>query len=153
MMSPESAERAVREMYEDERDKLGYPAIEHIARVAHAVDERMRFAGELRRHAAVVAWLHDAVEDGHMSFRQVYDEVDALVFRCMLLLTRDGKGTYMDYIRRLRDEPGDAGNVVRVVKGCDLDDNMSRPCPPEMTGMREPGGRYWRAKRALEGRA
>jgi hypothetical protein len=30
-----------------------------------------------------------------------------------------------------------------------LDDNISRPCPEHMRGMREPGGRYHKAKALL----
>lgn len=143
-------EEMVRELYEDDRDKLGYPAIEHIVRVAHGVESMPWRRPSLKESAVRVAWLHDTVEDGKLSHLQAYDLLSRLEFYCLLLLTRDGKGTYMDYIRRLRDAPGQAGQIVRSIKRVDLMDNMSRPCPPNMTGMREPGGRYWRAYRVLE---
>ena len=139
MMTEERARELAEDAYEDRRDKLGYQEIEHVTAVAEAVP-----SGDTCR---AVAWLHDAVEDGLLSFRQMYEEMSSDQFQALLLVTREpGLGlTYMNYIRTIADAPGLAGEVARVVKIADLEHNMRRPCPPEMEGMRRPGGRYDRA--------
>lgn len=129
----------VEPLYEDRRDKLGFQEWEHIQAVANAVTENCR----------AVAYLHDTVEDGLLTFREVYNRTHVVQFEAILLLTRDGKGTYMDYIRRLRDASGYVGHMVREIKNADLNHNMTRPSPEDMTGMRLPGGRYDRAQKVL----
>lgn len=142
MLTVAKAQELIEGPYEDRRDKLGYPEIEHIKRVAAAVS----------RPARPMALLHDAVEDDVYTFRELYPLCDPIQFETLLLITRDGTLTYMNYIRMLRDAPGAAGEYAREIKRADLKDNMSRDCPSSMKGMREPGGRYWRAWETLTGR-
>ena len=143
MLTVERAQEIARKAHGERRDKLGYQEIDHIERVAACVSLAAR----------PVAYVHDCVEDGLWSFRQAYKELSATQFEALLLVTREpGNGlTYMEYIRTIRDAPGEAGAIAREIKNADLDDNMSRPCPESMRGMSKPGGRYHRAKNILAG--
>jgi hypothetical protein len=141
MLTIEQAAEIARKAHGERRDKLGYQEIDHIERVAATVSAKAR----------PVAYLHDAVEDGLYSFRRAYTLMSPTQFQALLLVTREpGNGlTYMEYIRAIRDFPGEAGDIAREIKNADLDDNMSRPGPESMRGMKEPGGRYYRAKALL----
>lgn len=140
-LSPEGARTLAYPLYEDRRDKMGYPEWEHIARVAGAVPVPYR----------AVAYLHDTVEDGLLSFRAMFNVLSTTQFYALLLLTREPglRLTYMEYIRAIHDNVTQAGEMAREIKLADLKDNMTRPCPAEMTGMREPGGRYHLAYQLL----
>ncbi len=142
-LTPERARELAVKVYEDRRDKRGYEEFSHAEAVANGVP----------KWAQAVAWMHDTVEDGLLSFKQMYREMSREQFEALLLLTREkGMGqTYMQYIGEIALAPGTAGEIARAVKLADLKHNMSRPCPPEMTGMREEGGRYHRALAILEG--
>ena len=135
------AQEMIEPVYGDRRDKLGYPEIDHIMRVAEGVSEIAR----------PMAILHDVIEDGLFTFRQLYPLCDIYQFETLLLITRDGTLTYMNYIRMLRDAQGLPGQLAREIKLSDLTDNMTRPNPSNMQGMRQPGGRYWRAWQTLTG--
>lgn len=150
-MRPEQAEEIVRDAYEDRRDKLGYDEILHVEAVVAGLDKYLvgHPFDSLREDAEVVAWLHDTVEDGLISLRELYHDLTGIQFEALLMITRDNRQTYMNYIRMIRDYPGDVGEILRAVKNADLDHNISRPCPEHMQGMREPGGRYFRAKSEL----
>lgn len=130
----------------ERRDKLGYQEFDHIERVANAVSLEAR----------PIAYLHDAVEDGLISFRTAWSEMDDDQFYALLLVTREpANGTYMDYVRAIRDAAqigggNTAGKIALEIKRADLHDNMTRPSPESMTGMREPGGRYVRAAALLD---
>ncbi len=91
------------------------------------------------------------MEDGLWSFRYAYKEMSPTQFEALLLVTREpgNRLTYMEYIAAIATAPGEAGDIAREVKNADLDDNMTRPCPENMRGMSEPGGRYYKAKRLL----
>lgn len=153
-MKPDQAREIVEDLYEDRRDKLGFPEFVHIEAVARGAARAADAApvdDAVVDDAAVVGWLHDAVEDGLLSFRELYHDLTGVQFEALLMITRDGRLTYMNYIRMLRDYPGVVGEIVRAVKLADLEHNISRPCPEHMQGMREPGGRYDRALKCLNG--
>lgn len=141
MLTVVKAQELIEPVYEDRRDKLGFQEIEHIIRVADNVSELAR----------PIALLHDAVEDELYSFRQLYPLMAQYQFEALLLITRDGTQTYLDYIRMLRDTPGVVGDIVREIKVADLTDNMTRKTPANMQGMRQPGGRYYKAYTILTG--
>lgn len=89
---------------------------DHCVRVAAAVPSNMRPA----------ALLHDHIEDGLASereLRQLYapETVDAVV-----CLTRKFGEFYSDYINRIKSEEGRIGEVARTVKLADLRDNLAR---------------------------
>lgn len=141
MLTTERAREIAVKAHGERRDKLGYQEIDHIERVAAMVSLRAR----------PVAYMHDTVEDGLYSFRYAYQEMSETQFTALLLITREpgNKLTYQEYIRAIVDAPDEAGEIAREVKRADLIDNTSRPTPESMQGMREPGGRYDRAMKAL----
>jgi hypothetical protein len=141
MLTVLKAQELIEPVYEDRRDKMGYQEIDHINRVASAVSELAR----------PMALLHDAIEDELYTFRQIYPLCAPYQFETLLLITRDGTMTYMDYIRMLKATEGFVGQFVREIKQADLRDNMTRKGPSSMQGMRQPGGRYWRAWTILTG--
>lgn len=153
-MRPDQAREIIEDLYEDRRDKLGYPEFEHIKAVAEGARRAAEACGldglvVSPDDAEVIGWLHDAVEDGLLSFRELWPDLTGIQFEALLIITRDGKLTYMNYIRMIKAYPGEVGDIVRYVKLADLDHNTTRPTPPEMQGMREPGGRYDRAIKIL----
>lgn len=150
-MKPEQAREIIEDLYEDRRDKLGFPEFEHVKMVAVGAREQLRGTGweDLSNDAEVVGWLHDSIEDGLLSFRELWADLTGVQFEALLMITRDGRQTYMNYIRMIKGYPGNVGAIIRAVKLADLEHNTSRPCPPEMQGMKEPGGRYHRAKEIL----
>lgn len=141
MLTVVRAQELIEPVYEDRRDKMGYPEIDHIIRVADNVSELAR----------PIALLHDAVEDDLLTFRQLYPQMAAYQFEALLNITRDGTLTYMNYIRMLKAAEGVMGDIVREIKVADLKDNMTRKGPSNMEGMKQPGGRYWRAWTILTG--
>lgn len=93
------------------------PYILHPLRVARAVPLRYR----------VVATLHDCLEDAGQLPRWLTDEERA----ALALLTRDKeRESYADYIGRIEDDRTPAGEIARVVKVADLQDNLAHD-PPE----------------------
>jgi hypothetical protein len=139
-----AAQELIEPVYEDRRDKMGYQEIEHVQRVAAYVDASVR----------PIALLHDVVEDGLYTFRQLYPLMGINQFETLLLITRDGTLTYQNYIRLLtseRDRGSLAGIHACAIKEADLYDNMTRKGPSNMEGMKEPGGRYWRAWMEITG--
>lgn len=113
----------------------------HAERVALRVPETMR----------PVAYLHDIVEDGYMTYEELARH--GLTMRqqyALRLLTHDPeRRTYAEYIERIALAKGPAGKEAQTIKDADLDDNTSRVCPPSMEGLRVPGGRYDKAKKRL----
>lgn len=92
------------------------PYINHPLRVSHAVSE----------DAKVVAILHDCLEDyGILPPGLSEDDRDAIAY-----LTRDkNKESYEEYILRILNAPGRAGDIAREVKIADLRDNLSHVGP------------------------
>jgi hypothetical protein len=144
-MTTAEAKDLVVPLYEDRRDKMGRPEWYHIENVARGVGHDAR----------PVAILHDAVEDGLLSFRQIYYRMSLVQFEAMLLITRDDMLSYSAYIHNIlvHYEKGDpAAKLAREVKLSDLRDNMTRTCPGSMRGMQQEGGRWYRAYQVLAGK-
>ena len=92
-------------------DRSGVPYIFHPARVA---------AGFTNEATACVAWLHDVVEDTDVSMEDIrLAGFGRVVCEALRLLTHDKSVPYMDYIRRIAENP-----IARAVKLADLRDNM-----------------------------
>jgi hypothetical protein len=111
-----------------------------------------RVAGKVKPRAKVVAWLHDAVEDGLTNFGALKSAgISDVEYSALFLLTRMPEETYLDYIRGIAMAEGEAGEIAKEVKLADNDDNCTRPCPADKQGMRQPGGRYDKARKILRG--
>ena len=70
--------------------------------------------------AECVALLHDVIEDSHFTADVLINEgfEHAIVNRVVRMTRKEGE-SYMDYIKRIGED-----NICRVVKMCDLKDNM-----------------------------
>lgn len=111
-------ELAVRK-HDEQRDRDGSLHIHHVARVADAAppdDAHQR-----------VAWLHDVIEDSDLTAEDLDGHLAAEELEAIVLLTHDDPDEpYEDYVRRIIDAPGAAGELARVVKEADLLDNLCR---------------------------
>lgn len=101
-------------------DKAGKPYAGHLERVASRLADRP--------DAAVVAWLHDTVEDTGVTL-----DVIARVFgndtaAAVEAVTHRSGEDYMDYVKRAGDHP-----VARLVKISDLIDNSNLSRLPVVT--------------------
>lgn len=90
-------------------DKYGLPYILHPIHVA----EQMNTEEE-----CIVAILHDVVEDTDITMEQLEKDFSYTVIEALTLLTRDKTKDYMEYIRKLSDNP-----IARNVKLADLQHN------------------------------
>lgn len=141
-MIPSEARAIVAVLYYGRVDWSSEPEFGHLERVAEKVKLRSK----------VVAWLHDAVEDGLTTFGALKEAgISDTEYKALFLLTRLPEETYLDYIRAIAVADGDAGEIATEVKLADNDENCTRPCPADKQGMRQPGGRYDKARKILEG--
>lgn len=97
-------------------DKAGVPAFDHAQRV------RELLASPDSDQAAIVAWLHDLVEDTPLTL----PDLEGFGFSPGIIavvdaLTRRAEETYADYIDRVSRDP-----VARRVKIADLTDHLTR---------------------------
>jgi len=142
VLDAHEAQQLAERLHADSLDKMGLPDTRHLAAVAASVPE----------FARVVAWLHDAPEDGLVTYEELEARsISAVDLEALKLLNRgEHEGTYMDYIRAIAEAKGLVGVIVRVVKRADNIENQTRPCAPGMEDMRSPGGRYDRALRIIK---
>ncbi|HLK43501.1 MAG TPA: HD domain-containing protein [Thermoleophilia bacterium] len=111
-------------------DRDDRPHIEHVIRVA----ERTRECAPetLRDDAVIAAYLHDTIEDsGETQVDLLRDGFPADAVHAVSLVTRiadehDRKPAYNDYVRTVAVAPGRAGEIARLVKRSDLEDNLRR---------------------------
>ena len=90
-------------------DKSGVPYVYHPIHLA----EQMKTEEE-----CIVALLHDVVEDTDITFEQLEKEFSANVIQALRLLTHDKSVDYMDYVRKIKDNP-----IAKNVKLADLHHN------------------------------
>jgi hypothetical protein len=115
----------------------------HAERVAAAVPDDCK----------VVALLHDAVEDGHITQDLAWSALDDTNAWALRLLTRQKGVTYAAYINRMVElrmlVPDLVQERARIVKIADLRDNLyGRPEGPPPESLRK---RYEKALQTLEG--
>jgi (p)ppGpp synthase/HD superfamily hydrolase len=111
------AEIVARNAHEHQLDKAGHPYVLHLEAVAAQV------TGDEMKAAA---WLHDIIEDtpvGPQDLRNMGFNDD--VVEAVLLLTHTHESTREEYLVRIRDAKGYAGELARAVKAADIRHNMS----------------------------
>lgn len=141
-MNAQEARAIATVLYHGRVDWSSLPEIDHMRRVADGVKER----------AKVVAWFHDAVEDGLTTLGALREAgISDVEYNALFLLTRQPDEPYLEYIRCIANAEGEAGEIATEVKEVDNDDNCTRPCPADKMGMRQPGGRYDKARSILQG--
>lgn len=102
-------------LHKGQVDKAGAPYFMHVGRVAAAMPTE---------YGAVVAWLHDVLEDTLTTpdmLREI--GVGEYAVRDVEMLTRTSGETYFGYIRRVAKYGSDA---VIAVKLADLNDHLER---------------------------
>ena len=92
-----------------QEDKSGVPYIFHPIHLA----EQMETEEE-----CLVALLHDVIEDTWITVEQLQTEFSETVVEAVKLLTHDKSVDYMDYIRKIKDNP-----LAKKVKLADLRHN------------------------------
>lgn len=99
--------------------------------------------------AETVAWLHDVIEDTHMTLGDLWNTgFGTEIYQAVELLTRQPGQTYAAYIDRIREAPGQHGVLARIVKIADLRFNLSEI---ERTGRKSGNrGRYHDALTSLK---
>ena len=111
------AEIVARNAHEHQVDKAGHPYWHHLESVAAQVHgDEMKAA----------AWLHDIIEDtpvGPQDLRNMGFSDD--VVEAVLLLTHTHETARVDYLLRIRNAKGYAGDIARAVKLADLRHNSS----------------------------
>lgn len=116
-MEPALARNIAHYSHTGECDRFGDPLIEHIERVAAAVEERDR----------AVAFLHDVLEKSGTDVEELIAQgLTPLELAALDLLTREPGETYEMHTLRLAHAPGPAGQVARRVKLADLEDHLER---------------------------
>ena len=98
------------EAHKDQTDKTGLPYIFHPFHLAEQMKDE---------YTTVTALLHDVVEDTDYTLQDLQnmgypDEV----IQALTLLTHDDGSEYMDYVKRLKNNP-----IARAVKLADLKHN------------------------------
>ncbi len=123
----EDARNLAIRVHADQIDRDGDPHLLHVERVAALVDERTR-RHRLHRPAVTVALLHDTVEaERGVTLESLRAEgFRPEVVAAVELLTREQGVPYMAHVRRIAEPEGTAGDLARIVKAADLDDNAAR---------------------------
>lgn len=132
----EFAEALARRAHATQRERFGgAPYVEHLARVAAAVD------GD---EAQTIAWLHDVVEDTPFTLGALYALFPARIAHAVDRLTRRSEfESYATYIASIA-RGGD--NLTAVVKRADLRDHLRADGPVISASLRT---RYTNALCAL----
>lgn len=135
------AEALARYVHRDQVDRQGAPYVGHLERVARSTNA---WSGTSDAMLAA-AWLHDAIEDGRLSWLAANDLFPAEVVSLLDILTRRRDERYERYIARVSGCLG-----ATVIKLADLRDNLDSARGPIPASLRR---RYQRALARLEGGA
>lgn len=116
--------------HKNQVDKCGEPYFLHPMRIAAHFQELDD------ADAAIVAALHDTVEDSWVTLEYLEDRFPSYIVDAVDALTRREGETYRQYIKRLC-----RNDIARRVKVEDIKDNLR----PERMFVGAPLGRYYRA--------
>lgn len=98
------------ETHKSQVDKSGLPYIYHPIHLAEQMDDEL---------SVCAALLHDVVEDTQISFPELQNMgVCTEVIEALKLLTHDDAIPYMDYVKKIKENP-----IARKVKLADLKHN------------------------------
>lgn len=100
-------------------DKSGVPYIYHPIHLA----EQMETEDE-----CIVALLHDIVEDTEVTIEELEKEFSKEIVEAIRLLTHDKTVEYMEYIRKIKDNP-----IAKRIKLADLKHNSDQTRKEEIT--------------------
>jgi hypothetical protein len=121
-MDPERAMTIARRLHAGHREEGGPPVLRHIGRVARASPPEAR----------TVAWLHEALESGVVTERQLLaeglrdDELRALRLLARMTDSRS-EHVYLAHVELIARAAGQSGKLARQVKIADLEDRCRHP--------------------------
>ena len=104
-----------------QRDKAGNPYLFHLIYVALQQDNEV---------AKIAALLHDSVEDGLITLKEIQNQFGGEIGTVVSLLTRSKEETYAEYIDRIAVSRNKAAISVKLA---DLEHNMQTDRFPEMS--------------------
>lgn len=113
----QAAEKLAVRAHGGQVDKTGDRSIDHIYRVARAVSR----LSEATVDMVAAAWLHDIVEDTHITLTDIEEAYNVDIAALVDSLTRKPNETYLNYIHRAAANP-----AARAIKIADNRDNMAR---------------------------
>lgn len=121
----------VRRKFMDKQDKGGHPYFEHCDRVAKGAFELV-MDDDIALKVWYIGLLHDVLEDTDTTIdelKQIEGVTDDII-DAIKTLTRGyySEETYFEYIERVSKN-----DLARIVKLCDLKDNMDSTRLPEIT--------------------
>lgn len=104
-----TAMRVAYEAHHGQTDNSGVPYIFHPIHLAEGMDDEL---------SACVALLHDVVEDTDVTLEELCKRFPKEVTDAVALLTHEKGTDYLDYVRRIRENP-----IAKKVKLADLAHN------------------------------
>lgn len=110
-MLARKAEILARHLHQGQKDKANHPYVEHLQFV---VDHLENPTDEMR----AVAWLHDSVEDTHITLEEIRSEFGYSVADAVSAISKRKGENYHDYLIRVKQNP-----LARSVKLSDLKHN------------------------------
>lgn len=120
------------------RPGLGYMC--HVVDVANIV-KSLRLPADVAEKAAIVAYLHDAVEDGGVNIEEIKIKFGTEIATLVDAITRRPGETYDEYLDRAYADP-----ITKTVKIADIMANLLQTlhpdCPEDKRGLPK---RYLRA--------
>lgn len=120
-MNAAAAHQIAAKSHSGQRTRSGALVLDHLERVAAAVDPSARS----------IAWLHDLFERSDVRAEELRGlGLTAVELDALRLLTRDPAESYELHALRIAHAPGRAGQLARQVKLADLDDHVHRPPLP-----------------------
>lgn len=122
--------------HKNQIDKCGEPYFLHPMRIAAHFQELDD------ADAAIVAALHDTVEDSWVTFKYIEDRFPSYIVDAVDAITRRGNETYRQYIKRCCQN-----DIARRVKKADVEDNLR----PERRFAEMPLVRYYKTLGWIEG--
>ncbi len=113
MIYTELTKKALRiafDVHKEQTDKTGLPYVFHPFHLAEQMQDEV---------TVCVALLHDVVEDGDVTFADLYDQgFTEEIVSAIKLLTHEPEVPYMDYVKALSTNP-----IAKAVKLADLRHN------------------------------
>ena len=109
--------------HKDTLDDFGIPYVFHPYHLAESMDDE---------YSTCTALLHDVVEDTNVTFDELEKNFSPEVIEGLKLLTHDKNVDYLEYIRKIKNNP-----IARKVKLADLYHNsdptrMENPTPKDL---------------------
>ena len=127
------------EAHKDQVDKSGIPYVFHPIHVAEQMKDE---------YTTVTALLHDTVEDTWVTPDYLRSSgFPEEVLEAIALMTHDDDVPYLDYVRRLKDNP-----IARAVKLADLAHNsdLTRLTGADRKALEKAGERILKYRKAME---